>query len=590
MTPTIDSAAQSSLHKAPTGIQGFDEITEGGLPKGRVSLVAGAAGSGKTVFAMSFLVNGAEKYGDPGLFVSFEETSQDLETNFASQGFDLKGLQDQGLVALDHIRVERSEMEETGEYDLEGLFVRLGAEIDAIGAKRVVLDTIEVLFSAFSDEIIIRAEIKRLFQWLADRGVSAIVTGESGGKAITRHGLEEYVADFVVVFNHLVTDETATRRLRIVKYRGSAHGTNEVSFLIDQRGISVLPISSLGLSHAAPTERMSTGVAGLDEMLGGDGFYRGSSILVSGTAGTGKSSIAASFLEAACARGEKSLYFAFEESPDQIMRNMRSIGVDLGKWVDAGLLRIHAERPQNTGLEMHLVRMNREIEEFTPRVTVIDPITNLTTIGTDASIRATLTRMIDTMKSREITALFTSLSEGGEHPEKTDAGVSSLMDAWILVRNLETDGERRRGLYVLKARGMVHSNQIGEFVLSDEGVDVRELPTRDDPVRRGESATMSAAADKGNRPETWHLKLYIAGETPRSMAAIANLKKICDAHMNGCFTIEVIDLLENPQLAKGDQILAVPTLVKDLPAPMRKIIGDLSNTERVLIGLDIRPT
>jgi circadian clock protein KaiC len=468
------SRVHNPLPKVPTGIKGFDEITEGGLPKGRVSLVAGAAGSGKTVFAMGFLVNGAEKYGDPGLFVSFEETSQDLETNFASQGFDLRGLQEQGLVALDHIRIERSEMEETGEYDLEGLFVRLGAEIDAIGARRVVLDTIEVLFSAFSDEIIIRAEIKRLFQWLSDRGVTAIVTGESGEKAITRHGLEEYVADFVVVFSHVVTDETATRRLRIIKYRGSAHGTNEFSFLIDRRGISVLPISSLGLKHPAPAERISSGISGLDEMLGGQGFYRGSSILVSGTAGTGKSSIAAGFVEAACGRGEKALYFAFEESPDQIMRNMRSIGIDLQQWVERGLLLIHAERPQNTGLEMHLVRMHREIEEFSPEVAAIDPITNLTSIGTHSSIRATLTRMIDAMKSRAITALFTSLTGGGEYAE-IDVGVSSLMDTWIRLRNIETDGALTRGIYVRKSRGMAHSNEIREFVLSAHGLDLLDM-------------------------------------------------------------------------------------------------------------------
>jgi circadian clock protein KaiC len=471
-----DPGAPRPLAKVPTGIQGFDEITEGGLPMGRVSLVAGAAGSGKTVFAMSFLVNGAERYGDPGLFVSFEETSRDLETNFASQGFDLKALEGSGMLSLDHIRIERTEMEETGEYDLEGLFVRIGAEIDAIGAKRVVLDTIEVLFSAFTDEVIIRAEIKRLFQWLADRGVTAIVTGESGERSITRHGLEEYVADFVVVFNHLVTDETATRRMRIVKYRGSAHGTNEFSFLIDERGISVLPISSMGLSHAAPTERVSFGIPPLDEMLGGEGPYRGSSVLVSGTAGTGKSSIAASFVDSACRRGEKALYFAFEESPAQIIRNMRSIGIELERWVNDGLLRIHAERPQNTGLEMHLVRMNREIEEFSPSVTVIDPITNLTSIGTYSSISATLTRLIDAMKSREITALFTSLTEGGETAESTEVGISSLMDTWILVRNLEAMGKRTRGLYVLKSRGMAHSNEIREFVLSDDGVDLRELP------------------------------------------------------------------------------------------------------------------
>jgi circadian clock protein KaiC len=480
LTAADPSPTATSLSKVPTGITGFDEITEGGLPKGRVSLVAGAAGSGKTVFAMSFLVNGARLYGEHGLFVSFEETSRDLEQNFASQGFDLKALESQGLLALDHIRVESSEMEETGEYDLGGLFVRLGAEIDAVGAKRVVLDTIEVLFSAFKDQVLIRAEIKRLFQWLADRGVTAVVTGESGQKLITRHGLEEYVADFVVVFNHLVTDETATRRLRIVKYRGSAHGTNEFSFLIDQQGISVLPISSLGLRHGASNERVSFGIPSLDGLLEGEGVYRGSSVLVSGTPGTGKSSISAHFVDAACRRGEKALYFAFEESPEQIMRNMRSIGLDLKQWVDKGLLHIHAERPQNTGLEMHLVRMNREIEQFSPDVAVIDPITNLTSIGTSSSIRATLTRLIDAMKTSGITALFTSLTTAGD-AESTDVGVSSLMDTWILVRNLEGNGKRIRGLYVLKSRGMAHSNEIRQLVMSGNGIELRDPPAGSEP-------------------------------------------------------------------------------------------------------------
>jgi len=496
VTGSSDAVPSAALRKVPTGIQGFDEITEGGLPKGRVSLVAGAAGSGKTVLAMSFLVNGAEKFDEPGLFVSFEETSRDLETNFASQGFDLKHLQKQGLLALDHIHVERNEFEETGDYDLEGLFVRLGADIDAIKAKRVVLDTIEVLFSAFTNEVIVRSEIKRLFQWLADKGVTAIVTGESGEKTISRHGLEEYVADFVVVLTHLVNDETATRRLRIVKYRGSAHGTNEFSFLIDRRGISVLPISSLRLHHEASSKRLSTGIARLDEMLGGKGVYRGSSVLVSGTAGTGKTSIAAHFVDAACRRGEKALYFAFEESPAQIARDMASIGLDLDQWLKKGLLRIHAERPQNTGLEMHLVRMNREIEEFAPSVTVVDPITNLTSIGTFSSVRSTLTRMIDAMKSRQITALFTSLTEGGASPEATDVGVSSLMDAWVLLRNLELAGERTRGLYVLKARGMAHSNQIREFVLSSDGVDLLDLYAGTEGFLTGAARSAKEAEDR----------------------------------------------------------------------------------------------
>lgn len=463
-----------ALQKVPTGIHGFDEITEGGLPKGRVSLIAGAAGSGKTVLAMSFLMNGAEQYGEPGLFVSFEESPADLETNFASQGLDLQALEGQGRIALDHIRIERSEMEETGEYDLEGLFVRLGADIDEIGAKRVVLDTIEVLFSAFNDEVIIRSEIKRLFRWLADRGVTAVVTGESGQGLITRHGLEEYVADFVVVLTHLVSDETATRRLRIVKYRGSAHGTSEYAFLIDQQGISVLPVSSLGLRHSAPTARVSWGIPALDEMFGGEGLYMGSSVLISGTAGTGKSTIAASFVDAACRRGERAVYFAFEESPLQIIRNMRSAGIDLEQWVDTGLLHIHAERPQNTGLEMHLVRINREIDHVRPAVAVVDPITNLSSVGTYSAIRGMLTRMIDALKSREITTVFTSLTGGNEQPETTDVGVSSLMDAWLLVRNLEVAGRRTRGLYVLKARGIAHSNEIREFRLSDEGIELAD--------------------------------------------------------------------------------------------------------------------
>jgi len=498
VTGMSDATAPAALPKVPTGIQGFDEITEGGLPKGRVSLVAGAAGSGKTVLAMGFLVNGAEKFNEPGLFVSFEETSRDLETNFASQGFDLRRLQKKGLLALDHIHVERNEFEETGDYDLEGLFVRLGADIDAIKAKRVVLDTIEVLFSAFTNEVIVRSEIKRLFQWLADKGVTAIVTGESGEKTISRHGLEEYVADFVVVLTHVVNDETATRRLRIVKYRGSSHGTNEFSFLIDRRGISVLPISSLGLRHVASSKRLSTGIARLDEMLGGKGVYRGSSVLVSGTAGTGKSSIAAHFVDAACRRGEKALYFAFEESPAQIVRNMASIGLDLDQWQKKGLLRIHSERPQNTGLEMHLVRMNREIEEFSPSVTVVDPITNLTSIGTFSSVRSALTRMIDAMKSRQITALFASLTEGGADPEATDVGVSSLMDTWILLRNLEVGGERTRGLYVLKARGMAHSNQIREFVLSSSGVGLLDIYGGADGFLTGAARSAKEAEERAD--------------------------------------------------------------------------------------------
>ena len=468
ITASIPAAgAARALAKARTGISGLDEVTFGGLPAGRPTLICGGPGCGKTLLATTFLVNGAVMFNEPGVFVSFEETSDDLIKNVASLGYDLGALVAQKKIAIDFVRVERSEIEETGEYDLEGLFVRLDYAIKSVGAKRVVLDTLEMLFAGLGDTQILRAEIRRLFAWLKQRDVTAIITAEQGEGAMTRYGIEEYVSDCVFLLDNRVSDQITTRRLRVVKYRGSAHGTNEYPFLIDAQGVSVLPVTSAGLAHAASDEVISTGIPGLNQMLGAGGFYRGTSILVSGTAGTGKTSLAANFIEAVCARGERCLYFAFEESPAQIVRNMRSIGLDLQPRVDAGLLRFEAARPSLFGLEMHLARMYREIEEFAPAAAVLDPISALR--GETGDVHSMLLRVIDLLKSRGITAFLTNLLSV-EGMDKSDAGMSSLMDTWLSLVQLETNGERNRGIYVLKSRGMNHSNQIREYQLTSQGV------------------------------------------------------------------------------------------------------------------------
>lgn len=457
-----------ALPKVATGIDGFDAITFGGLPKGRPSLVCGAAGCGKTLFATTFLVNGATRFGEPGVFMSFEERAEDLVANVASLGYDLDALVAQGQLAIDHVRVERSEIEETGEYDLEGLFIRLGFAVDSIGAKRVVLDTIETLFAGFSDETVLRAELRRLFGWIKDRGLTAIITGERGDGQLTRQGMEEYVSDCVVLLDNRVEDQITTRRLRVVKYRGSAHGTNEYPFLIDADGISVLPVTSADLDYALPEGVVSTGIPGLDAMLEPGGFHRGTSILISGEAGTGKTMIASSMIDAACARDERCMAFVFEESGQQITRNARSIGLDLARHVESGLLRFEAARPSLYGLEMHLARMHRDLDRFEPTLVVIDPLSALR--GPPAELQATMLRMIDMLKSRGITAVFTSLREDGEIDHDSAIGVSSLMDAWIKLLNVEANGERSRTLYVIKARGMRHSNQVREFSMSGGGI------------------------------------------------------------------------------------------------------------------------
>ncbi len=469
MDRATDQAARTdTLPKCPTGIAGFDAITEGGLPRGRPSLVCGRAGCGKTLFAMTFLVRGIALHDEPGVFMSFEETGEDLAQNVASLGYDLPALVAGGRLVMDHVRVERSEIEETGEYDLEGLFIRLGHAIRTVGAKRVVLDTLEALFSGLSDTALLRAELRRLFGWLKDQGVTAIITAERGEGGLTRNGLEEYVSDCVVLLDNPVSGGITTRRLRVVKYRGSAHGANEYPFLIDAEGISVLPVTAAVLEHETSSETISSGVDGLDAMLGAGGFFRGSSVLVSGEAGTGKTSLACHFADAACRRGERCLYFAYEESPQQIVRNMRSIGLDLAPWVDADLLRFHAARPSLYGLEMHLARMHREIESFRPAAVIVDPASSLR--GDASDVHATLLRMIDLLKSRGVTALMTNLIPGGAPADRTEQGMSSLMDTWLSVVNLESNGERNRALYVLKSRGMSHSNLVREFQMTDTGV------------------------------------------------------------------------------------------------------------------------
>ncbi len=460
------------LPKCPTGIQGLDEITGGGLPRGRPTLVCGGAGCGKTLLSAEFLVRGATQFDEPGVLMAFEETESELKANVSSLGFDLAGLVRRKKIVVDYVHIDRTEVQETGDYDLEGLFVRLGYAIDSIGAKRVVLDTLEVLFASLPNEAMLRAELRRLFRWLKDKGVTAVITAERGRENLTRHGLEEYVSDCVILLDHRVNDQIATRHLRVVKYRGALHGTNEFPFLIGEEGISVLPITSLALNHEVSSERIATGIPRLDAMLGGLGFFRGSSILLSGTSGTGKTIISANFAHAAGRRGERTLFFSFEESPNQIIRNMHSIGLRLEPLVKKDLLRFHSARPSLYGLEMHLATMFKEIATFKPHVVIIDPITSLMDLGIDSEGKGMVTRLIDYLKAGQITSLFTSLTPGGQAPQQSEAIMSSLMDAWLLLQDFEGNGERNRVLYVLKARGMAHSNQVREFLISNHGIDV----------------------------------------------------------------------------------------------------------------------
>jgi circadian clock protein KaiC len=532
--------AAEALAKCPTGIHGLDQITDGGLPRGRSTLVCGGPGAGKTLMGIEFLARGARDFGEAGVFVSFEERADDLAKNAFSLGFDLGRLVRSKRFAVEHIVLNRSELLEAGEYDLEGLFIRLGAAIDSVGAKRVVLDTIEALFGAFSNQGILRAELNRLFSWLKDKGVTTVITAERGQGALTRHGLEEYVSDCVLVLDQRVVDQIATRRLRIVKYRGSTHGTNEYPFLIDRSGFQVLPITSITLDYDSPKQFASTGVAKLDEMMGGKGFYRASTILVSGMAGTGKSSLAAHFVDAACRRGERCLYFAFEESPAQIMRNMRSIGIHLQKWVDRGFLTFHAMRPTSVGMETHISLKLKYVEEARPSIVVLDPISSYDAAATPQDAHAMLVRLIDLLKARGITTMFTSLTSGEENTEQAGAGVSSLIDAWILLRNLEQGGERTRSLYVLKARGMRHSNQIREFRLTDRGADLQDVYVGPDGILVGSARAAQELQDRASAAASRRDVEQKKGQLERKHKAFA--ARI--AELEAAYAAEIHDIKE----------------------------------------------
>jgi len=488
-----------TLPKSPTSIQGFDEITGGGLPKGRPTLVCGGAGCGKTLFAMEFLVRGATLYNEPGVFISFEETAKELAANVSSLGFDLESLVAKRKIWLEHVDIDRGEIEHIGEYDLKGLFVRIHRAIESIEAKRVVLDTIESLFMVMPNAAIVRLELRRLFGWLKKKGVTAIITGERGDETLTRQGLEEYVSDCVILLDHRVSEQSSIRRLRIVKYRGSTHGTNEYPFLIDEEGFSVLPVTSIGLNHISSRERISTGILRLDTMLSGKGYFRGSTVLVSGTAGTGKTSLAAQFVEAACKRGERVLYFAFEESPSQFMRNMSSIGISLESWAKKGLLHFHATRPTLHGLEHHLTSTIKLINKVKPQIVILDPIDAFVIGGNETEVKIMLLRLVDFLKMKNITAFFLSLTSASDKQEMTDISVSSLIDTWLLLRDIEREGERNRGLYILKSRGMAHSNQIREFKLTNHGIELLDVYVGPEGVLTGSARLSRETKDEAEQ-------------------------------------------------------------------------------------------
>lgn len=496
MGKRTNSAKRTVLHKAPTGIDGLDEITSGGFPAGRPTLVCGGPGCGKSLMGIEFLVRGATQYNEPGVLMTFEETADDIKKNVASLGFDIDQLIADKKLIIDHVKIDRNEIEENGEYDLEGLFIRLGYAIKSIAAKRVMLDTVETLFSGLSNEGILRSELQRLFYWLKEQGMSAVITAEQGDGKLTRQGLEEYVSDCVILLDHRLHNQVSTRRLRVVKYRGSTHGTNEYPFLIDEAGISVMPITSIGLNHKVSSERISTGVKRLDTMMGGEGLFRGSSVLITGTAGTGKSSLAATVAAASCDRKERCLYFAFEESQDQIVRNMAGIGVNLQKHLKSGLLHIFNARPSLHGLEMHLAIMHKKVNDLQPKMVVVDPISNFTMSGLEREVHLMLIRLVDFLKGRGITAVFTNLTSGDMARESTDMGISSVMDSWLLLRDIELNGERNRGLYVLKSRGMAHSNQIREFLITSRGIDLRDVYVGPGGVLTGSSRLAQEAEER----------------------------------------------------------------------------------------------
>jgi circadian clock protein KaiC len=567
----------AGLPKCPTGIHGLDEITLGGLPRGRPTLVCGSAGCGKTLLGMEFLVRGATQFDEPGVCLSFEETGQELASNVASLGFDLQSLIARKKLVIDHVYLDRSVMEETGEYDLEALFVRLGHAVDSIGAKRVLLDSIEALFAGLDNEAVLRSELRRLFRWLKDRNLTAVVTGERGQATLSRHGLEEYISDCVILLDHQVTETVLTRRLRVVKYRGSTHGMNEYPFLIESDGISVLPVTSMYLNHVACNERVSTGIPALDTMFSGKGYFRGNSILVSGTAGTGKTSLTAHFVDAACAREERCVFFSFEESADQLVRNMLSIGIDLGRWVKKGLLHFHAVRPTTFGLEMHLVKIHKIIAEIEPSIVVVDPVTGLLHAGTESETRSILLRLIDFLKEKQITALITTLTSGAIAQEQTEIDISSLVDAWLLLRDIESGGERNRGLYILKARGIAHSNQIREFLLTNHGVELRE-------VYLGEAGLLTGSGRVTQEAKDASAALLARQEIERKQLLLQRKRVVLDAQIAALKLDLETEEQESQQLIAQEKLKIVKG-ERDRGAMARSRFGDKAPPEYVNGGI-----
>ena len=562
--PSKPQDEKFTFPKTPTGVEGLDEITEGGLPKGRPTLICGGAGCGKTLLSMQFLIKGITEFEEHGVFMSFEEPSKDLSLNVKSLGFDLEKLKKEKKLVVDYVRVERSEIEETGEYDLEGLFIRLNHAIDSVNAKRVVLDTIESLFAGLDNQAILRAELRRLFHWLKEKGVTAIITGERGEATLTRQGLEEYVSDCVIILDHRVIEQVSTRRLRIIKYRGSTHGTNEYPFLIDEDGISVLPITSLKLDNEVSSELVSTGVPGLDTMFIGGGFYRGSNILISGTAGTAKTTIAAYFANEQCKRNEKTVFFAFEESPQQLIRNMKSIGIDLEKHINKGLLQIHSSRPSLNGLELHLLTLRKLIKDFKPTTIILDPISNLITVGNENEVRSMLVRLIDMLKANNITALFTSLNKQTDNfrPDLAEESVSSLVDTWITVRDMEGIGERNRGIFIIKSRGMGHSNQVREFVINSKGIELLD-------VEFGPKGILTGAARKSNQVQRQVKALKLQNELDRKDREIERKRKVLEANI-AALKNEFESVVEELGILKVTEDLHSKIMLENTPKTKKK--------------------